>query len=115
MKVVQPFRPLGGEAPANPNSRGCLSLNIQQPAKVTRVDDHVAPINHVAAFIRPGSPERRVGRERSGTLTFSTAVVLEGSLAHSVCIRAVATHTTWSGELPYRKKKKRKSKRKERV
>ena len=63
------------------------------------------PHHAAASFRLPGPPERRVGRERSGTLTFSTAVVLEGSLVHSVCIRVVATHTTWSGELPYRKKK----------
>ena len=70
---------------------------------MTHVDDHVAPINRVATPTRlPGLLSFAFGRERFGTLTFSTTVVLEGSLVHSVCIRVVATHTTWSGVLPYR-------------
>ena len=62
--------------------------------------------HHVAASFRlPGPPELRVGRERSDTLAISTAVVLEGSLVHSVCIRVVAAHTKPIGGSPLPEKK----------
>ena len=76
------------------------------------MDDHVAPINRVATPTRlPGLLSFAFGRERFGTLTFSTAVVLEGSLVRSVCIRVVATHNLVGGT-PLQEKKE-KSKRKE--
>ena len=63
------------------------------------------PHHAAASFRLPGPPELRVGRERSGTLAISTAVVLEGSLVHSVCIRVVAAHTKPIGGSPLPKKK----------
>ena len=69
------------------------------------------PHHTAASFRLPGPPELRVGRERSDTLAISTAVVLEGSLVHSVCIRVVAAHTKPIGGSPL-PEKNRKSKRK---
>ena len=63
------------------------------------------PHHAAASFRLPGPPELRVGLERSGTLAISTAVVLEGSLVHSVCIRVVAAHTKPIGGSPLPEKK----------
>ena len=63
------------------------------------------PHHAAASFRLPGPPEIRVGRERSGTLAISTAVVLEGSLVHSVYIRVVAGHTKPIGGSPLPEKK----------
>jgi hypothetical protein len=64
------------------------------------------PHHAAASFRLPGPPELRVGRERSDTLAISIAVVLEGSLVHSVCIRVVAAHTKPIGGSPLPEKKR---------